>query len=93
MTSAEETVTAAGYKVATWAEFQTASDVPPFVRRVADGVHAKWGGDFVIYDPAGGDDGWLIIDDDREQIAGETVEHLGRLAAEAEPPPAQGALF
>ncbi|WP_144441570.1 hypothetical protein [Bradyrhizobium sp. CCGE-LA001] len=55
--------------------------------------HAALGRDFVIYDPAGGDDGLLLIDVDREQIIGETVEHLGRLAAAAERPPVQGALF
>lgn len=91
--SAEEIITAAGYKAVTWAEFTTAADVPPKVRQIADGVHRRWAGDFVVYDPAGGDDGWLIIDDDREQIIAETVEHLGRLAAEVEPTPAQGALL
>jgi hypothetical protein len=90
-----EAITAAGYKLVTWAEFQAATDVPPFVRRVADGVHARWGGEFVIYDPAGGDRGWLLIDDDRDQIIGETVEHLGRQPpTPLEPePPAQSSLF
>ncbi|MCK1577826.1 hypothetical protein [Bradyrhizobium sp. 174] len=91
--SAEQTVLAAGYKVATWTEFQAATDVPARMRVIADKVFARWAGDFVVYDPAGGDDGWLLIDDDRAQIIGETVEHLGRLAEPAAPPPAQGALF
>ena len=91
--TAEEIIAAAGYKIASWADFKAVTDVPPFVRRVAEGVHAKWGGNFVVYDSAGSDDGWLLVDDDRERIIAETVEHLGRLAAAAEPPPAQGALF
>ncbi len=89
----EETVTAAGYRVATRAEFDAATDVPAGVRLVADRLFKRWGGDFVVYDPAGGDDGWLLIDDDREQIIGETVEHLGRLKPEPTAPPAQGSLF
>lgn len=94
----EQLVENAGYKLVTWAEFENADDVPAFVRQVAEGVHKRWGGDFVCYDPAGGDRGWLLIDDDRKLIIGETVEHLGRIAAEeaadeAAPAPAQASLF
>ena len=93
--TAEQTVIAAGYQVVTWTEFQAATDVPAFMRKVAEAVHAQWAGDFVVYDPAGGDDGWLLIDDDRDQIIGETVEHLGRLepAPAAPPDPEQPSLF
>ncbi|WP_454629579.1 hypothetical protein [Bradyrhizobium cenepequi] len=95
----EETIASAGYKLVTWAEFQTANDVPPFVRQVAERLHKRWGGEFVVYDPAGGDRGWLLVDDDRDQIIGETVEHLDRLesqsaGASSQPEqPAQGSLF
>lgn len=89
----EKQVLAAGYKIATWTEFQAADDVPVHMRTIAERVFARWGGDFVVYDPAGGEDGWLLIDDDREQIIGETVEHLGRLAAAKEDHPTQGSLF
>ncbi|PDT77202.1 hypothetical protein [Bradyrhizobium sp. C9] len=90
--NAEQIIAAAGLKIATRAEFDAESDVPAGVRLLAARIFKRWGGDFVVYDPAGGDDGWLLIDDDRDQIIGETVEHLGRL--EPEPPaPAQGSLF
>ncbi|MCP1852828.1 MULTISPECIES: hypothetical protein [unclassified Bradyrhizobium] len=88
----EQMVSAAGIKVVTRAEFDAATDVPAGVRLVANRLFKRWGGDFVVYDPAGGDDGWLLIDDDREQIIGETIEHLGRLNPEPSAP-AQGSLF
>ncbi|MGY4224365.1 hypothetical protein ACVMIH_001726 [Bradyrhizobium sp. USDA 4503] len=88
----EKSVTAAGYKIATRAAFDAATDVPAGVRLVAERIFKRWGGDFVVYDPAGGDDGWLLIDDDREQIIGETIEHLGRLNPEPSAS-AQGSLF
>jgi hypothetical protein len=94
--TAEQTVIAAGYKVVTRAEFEAATDVPAGMRQVGAGVLAKWGGDFVVYDPAGGDDGWILIDDDRDQILGETVEHLGRIesaAPDTPPDPDQPSLF
>ncbi|MHC2251008.1 hypothetical protein ACVILK_000700 [Bradyrhizobium embrapense] len=90
--NAEQIIASAGIKVVTRAEFDAATDVPAGVRLVADRLFKRWGGHFVVYDPAGGDDGWLLIDDDREQIIGETVEHLGRLKPEP-PAPAQGSLF
>lgn len=90
----EQAIQSAGYKLVTRAEFGAATDVPAGMRKIADGVLAKWGGDFVCYDPAGGDDGWLIIDDSRETVIGETVEHLGRQEMATEPePPAQASLF
>lgn len=92
----EKILAEAGYKIVTRAQFDAATDVPAGMRTVAAGVLARWGGDFVVYDPAGGDDGWLLIDDDREQIVGETVEHLGRQAEQpADQPaaPAQATLF
>ncbi|UFX42098.1 hypothetical protein HAP47_0022825 [Bradyrhizobium sp. 41S5] len=88
----EQILTAAGFKIVTRAGFDAATDVPAAVRLVAERIFKRWGGDFVVYDPAGGDDGWLLIDDDRDQIIGETVEHLGRLKPEP-PAPAQGSLF
>lgn len=90
--TAEQLLAAAGYKIVSRIEFDAASDIPAGMRKVADGVLAKWGGDFICYDPAGGDDGWLIIDDNRETVIGETVEHLGRHEAETKPP-AQASLF
>lgn len=92
MTSAQDAVTAAGYKIVSRADFDTADDVPPRLRLIADRVFKRWGGDFVVYDPAGGDDGWLIIDDDRDQVIGETMEHLGRQQPD-EPKPAQASMF
>ncbi|MCW2195062.1 hypothetical protein AB7M45_007835 [Bradyrhizobium elkanii] len=84
---------AAGFRVTTRAEFDAATDVPAGMRLVATRIFKRWGGDFVVYDPAGGDDGWLLIDYDRDQIIGETIEHLGRLAPPEPPAPAQGSLF
>lgn len=91
--ASEQALIAAGFKIATRAEFDAATDVPAGMRLVAERVFKRWGGDFVVYDPAGGDDGWLIIDNDRAQIIGETVEHLGRLKADPPESPAQASLF
>ncbi len=97
MDDAIQIIAAAGYKLVTWPEFQAATDVPAGMREVADRVFARWGGDFVCYDPAGGDGGWLIIDDDRDQVIGETIEHLGRQVEQPTEPelpaPAQASLF
>jgi hypothetical protein len=90
----EERLASHGYKLVTRAEFDAAADVPAGMREIAARVLVRWGGDFVAYDPAGGDDGWLLIDDDRDQVIGETIEHLGRAPAEPAPAPAaQGSLF
>lgn len=92
--TAEQIICAAGYRVVSAADFRAATDVPPRMRLLAERLFARWGGDFVVYDPASGDDGWLLIDDDREQIVGETVEHLGRLAMAVDgDEPAQKSLF
>lgn len=92
--SAFEIIASHGYKLVTRAEFDAATDVPAGMREIAARVLARWGGDFVAYDPACGDDGWLLIDDDRDQVIGETIEHLGRAPAEPEPiPEPQGSLF
>ncbi|WP_027578460.1 hypothetical protein [Bradyrhizobium sp. Ai1a-2] len=89
----EQTLINAGFKIVTRAEFEATTDVPAGMRLVAERIFKRWGGDFVVYDPAGGDRGWLLIDDDRDQIIGETVEHLGRTPAAPLEDVAQGSLF
>jgi hypothetical protein len=86
----EQILAGAGLKIVTRAEFDAATDVPAFIRRLADAVNAQWNHRFIIYDPKGGDDGWLLIGDDRAELVSETVEYRCREQAEQS---AQPSLF
>lgn len=70
--SDEQRLAAAGIKLVTRAQFGAAGDVPPMIREIARRVIETWGGDFVTYEPAGGDSGWLLIGD-RAEIVAETI--------------------
>jgi hypothetical protein len=71
----EQTLTAAGFKIVTRAEFDAATDVPDGIRELAAAVIKQWGGAFVVYDPGDDKDGWLLIGDDRAELAAETVQY------------------
>lgn len=81
----EQRLAAAGIKLVTRAEFDDASDVPPIIRTLAARVAQRWGGAFVIYEPAGGANGFLLVSDDRAEILSEALEHCC--------PPEQPSLF
>lgn len=86
----EQILSAAGFKLMTWRDFETATDVPALIRKIAEGVHDRWGGAFVVYNPAGGDDGWLLVEDDSELLVRETAQHLREQETE---PDLQPSLF
>jgi hypothetical protein len=75
----------AGLKLVTRAEFDAAGDVPPIIRTLAARVAERWGGAFVIYEPAGGASGFLLVSDDRAEILTEALQHC--------PQPEQASLF
>lgn len=72
----EQTLTAAGYKLVTRAGFDAANDVPAGIREVAAAVAKEWGGAFIVYDPNDDATGWLLVGDNRADLARETVESL-----------------
>ncbi len=81
----EERLAAVGLKLVTRADFDAAGDVPSVVRVLAARVAERWGGAFVIYEPAGGADGFLLVSDDRAEILAEALQHC--------PQPEQPSLF
>jgi hypothetical protein len=80
----EQRLAAAGFKLVTRAEFDAADDVTAEVRNLATSVAERWGGAFVVYEPAGGPLGLLLVGDDRAELL---VEAL------AECQPEQASLF
>jgi hypothetical protein len=72
----EETLAGQGFRLVTLAEFEAATDVPAgTTREVVRRVIAAHGGAFVVYDPNDYDQGWLLVGDDRAELARETVEY------------------
>lgn len=61
-----------GYKVVERAAFEATKELPAGLRERA----ARYEGDWVVYDPEDDCDGWLLVGDDPDALAKETVEVL-----------------
>lgn len=72
-----ENAEAYGYKLTTWQDFITADDKPDglYSRALEVTDRRKQDRQFVIYDPEGDDEGWMLIGD-RDEIIRETVDDL-----------------
>jgi hypothetical protein len=66
----EQILTSYDFKLVTRAEFDAATDVPPGIRDRARDLN----GAFVLYDPIDDDLGFLLVGDDRKEMAREFVE-------------------
>jgi len=62
-----------GFKLATWKEFENASDRPDGLLERAQKYASP--DCQVIYDPLSDDDGWLLVGD-KQEIVKETAAHL-----------------
>lgn len=62
-----------GYKLVTRREFELAADRPLGLFDRFEGCTIPPGA-FVVYDPNDDEDGWLLIDNDPEWLAAQTVE-------------------
>lgn len=70
----KETLEAHGYKLVTRAAFDSAADVPDGLREYRKEQLALKGA-WIVYDPSDDEEGWLLVGDDAEALARETVEY------------------
>ena len=75
-----ELVDAYGYRLVTWEDFVGATDLPEGLleRAVEETADREEDRDWVVYDPDGDADDWMLTGD-REAIARTVVEHIIRL--------------
>ncbi len=73
MADHETTLASHGYRLVTRAGFYAAKDVPAGNSRAIVG---RLNGAFIVYDPNGGEDCWLLVGDDRAELALDTVAHI-----------------
>jgi len=78
MTGNRQVLADNGYKLATRAEFDAAGDVPEGIREREASIPfgdaaGKGQGLFIVYDPNDDNEGWLLVGDDADELANETV--------------------
>lgn len=65
-----------GYTIVEWADFVVAADLPGGLLERAFNVKPETSADpWVVYDPDGGAEDWLLVGD-KEEISMETVLHI-----------------
>lgn len=63
-------------RLCTMQEFD-AAEVSPRVREIVHRVVLHWGGTHVVYD-LDGDEGWLLVGDDPDELTRETLDELAK---------------